>query len=156
MLPSPQGAERDFFGRICVTFAEPRVVETECAPSIVAVEAGMCAADERPAPPMIGYFVEIGIRATPDDVLATLASTFTDGEIHFGRSAWHEVAIDRSLPFRVRANIRDVDGGVWFFGEAEYFNDWFTKLLYAPARGRRTSRDQPTAVAEGSSSRRRE
>lgn len=154
LLPAPAGAERDFFGRICVTFAEPRVIETEPAPSIVAVEAATCAPDEQPAPPMIGYFVEIGFRVVPDDVVAMLETTFADGQIHFGRSRWHEVAIDRTLPFRVRAAMRD--SAIWFVGEPEYFSDWFAKSLFAPARAPRTGRDRPTAVAEGSSSRHRE
>lgn len=126
LLPVCGRCERDFFARVCVQLREPVVMERDvAAPSLALTEGAMCL-PETVECPMLGYFVEIGIRAVPEQVMVALEEAITDGEIHWGKTEWNELVPDRSLPRHVRRCVRGVaEGGLWYVGDRDYFSDWW-------------------------------
>ena len=114
--------ESDYFARICVILFEAADLPEEPLPSFVVTESAMIPI-ERESGPAVGYYREVGFRCKPDDVLEVIDYTVADGEVHWGRTTWHEAEID-SLPRAVRRRVALDHEAVWYRGEREYFRRW--------------------------------
>lgn len=120
------GANADYMVRVCVVLDEPRLIERQPADTVAMTEAGVCWQERSPDPPMVGYFVEIGLRTEPMEVIGTLERVISDGAIHWGRTKWHEVSATTRLSRTIRRNVRPMTrDGVWYLGERTYFSSWF-------------------------------
>jgi hypothetical protein len=114
--------EHDYFARICVILFERVDLPDEPVPSLVATESALI-----PIPfesgPAVGYYREIGFRCQPGDIVDVVEFAADDGEIHWGRSEWHETKFE-SLPRHVRQRVYLDHEAVWYRGEREYFRRW--------------------------------
>ncbi len=91
----------------------PSFVETESAMIPIPTETG----------PAVGYYVDVGFRCHPGDIVDVIDFAVDDGEIHWGRSEWHETKIE-ALPPAVRNRVYLDHDAVWYRGEREYFRRW--------------------------------
>ncbi len=106
-------AENDYSARVCVILFESIDLPEEPLPSLVVTESAMIPI-ERDSGPAVGYYRELGFRCAADDVLEMIDYAVGDGEVHWGRTEWHETAIDAAL---------DHDA-IWYRGAREYFRRW--------------------------------
>jgi len=114
--------ESDYFARICVILFEAADLPEEPLPSFVVTESAMIPI-ERESGPAVGYYREVGFRCLPGDVVDVIDFAADDGEIHWGRTEWHETEIE-SLPRDVRRRVALDHEAVWYRGEREYFRRW--------------------------------
>jgi hypothetical protein len=91
----------------------PSFVETASAMIPIPTESG----------PAVGYYIEVGFRCQPGDVVDVIDFAAADGEIHWGRSEWYETHID-ALPRKVRGRVAFNHDAFWYRGEREYFRRW--------------------------------
>jgi hypothetical protein len=105
--------QRDFMAAVCVVLPEPVVVAVPHASSLVLTELSATHAHDAAEMLAIGYYRNVGVRADPDRVKDVLMSFVTDGEIHWGETAWEEMD--------EHAGARE---GVWFAGKPDYFSAW--------------------------------
>lgn len=114
--------ENDYFARICVVLFEPLDVPERAAPSLVVTESAMIPIESESGP-MVGYYREVGFRCLPGDVVDVIDFAADDGEIHWGRSQWHETELE-TLPRAVRRRVALHHDAYWYRGEREYFSRW--------------------------------
>ena len=114
--------ENDYFGRICILLFESVEVPERPAPSLVVTESAMIPVGSESGP-MVGYYQEVGFRCLPGDVVDVLEFFAADGEVHWGRTEWHETDIE-SLPRAIRRRAALDHDAFWYRGEREYFSRW--------------------------------
>jgi hypothetical protein len=120
----PTAPSLDYLARICVILFEPREVPDEPMPSLVVTESAMIDVETKHAGPAIGYTIEVGLRCHPHEVLEMIDYAVSDGEVHWGRTEWHETEIE-SLPRRIRRHVHvDDDPPLWYRGRPSYFSAW--------------------------------
>jgi len=114
--------QNDYFARLCVILFEAHDLPPEPVSSFVETESAMIPIPTETGP-AVGYYVDVGFRCHPGDVVDVIDFAVDDGEIHWGRSEWHETRID-ALPPAVRRRIEFDHDAVWYRGEREYFRRW--------------------------------
>lgn len=107
---------QDYMAAVCVILAEPAVIAVPQRPSLILTELSPSAAYDSSEMLAIGYYRNIAVRAEPDQVKRVLMSYVDDGDIHWGHTAWHEMA-GHDIP-------KSAAAGVWFAGVRAYFSDW--------------------------------
>jgi hypothetical protein len=112
----------DYFAHVCVILSQPLELPDEPLPALVATESALISIATESGP-AVGYYREIGFRCQPGDVVDVVDLCADDGEIHWGRTEWHETTID-SLPRHVRKRVLLDHDAVWYRGEREYFRRW--------------------------------
>jgi hypothetical protein len=107
---------RDFMAAICVVLPQPVVVPAPQQSSLVLTEISPTTAHESGEMLAIGYYRNLGVRADPEHVKNVLMAYVTDGDIHWGQSAWHEME-EHDIPATAAE-------GVWYAGAQVYFSAW--------------------------------
>jgi hypothetical protein len=112
----------EFFARICVILFEPHDLQAEPESALILTESPMIAV-ARDDGPAVGYYVEVGLRCPPERVIDVIDYAVADGEVHWGRTQWHEVVIEE-LPPALRRHVNVDHEEVWYRGDRDYFRRW--------------------------------
>jgi hypothetical protein len=126
ILPPTSGDECDFVAHVCVVLPEPTVIPPQPGDVIAITEGSECVTPEEAASsPMIGYFINIGLRSEPNDVKHRLERIVQDGAIHWGETEWSITMMDTSIDRVIRKQIKGIgEHGVWYVGGRFYFSEW--------------------------------
>jgi hypothetical protein len=96
-IPPPATGEEDYWATLCIELAAPMTFEG-------AVDGQMA----------VGYYQNLGFRATPEAAMNQLEQLASDGKINWAESEWSKREVSE-LDNKIRKLVRPPDEfGVWY------------------------------------------